>query len=105
MLRFPKQADPSAVAPSSPIVLLPRFAVLLGFTLPSDESSTDVRGLLWSTTEIRGIPSPFRSALREWSGPNSPKSLATMASADFSLRRVMHPLGVILSNAKRDLPR
>jgi len=34
MLRFPKQADLSAVALSSPVVPFPRFAVLLGFTLP-----------------------------------------------------------------------
>ena len=41
-----------------------RFAVLLGFTLPSSESSADQRGLLWSTAEIRSMRSPFRSALR-----------------------------------------
>ena len=83
------QATPSAVAISSPSVLVPHFAVLLGFTLPSSESSADERGHLWSTTEIRGIRSPFRSALHEWSG--EPKSLATMASADFSLRRAHIP--------------
>ena len=63
-LRFPVPADLSAAACSSPIVSFPRFAVLLGFTLPSSESSADVRGHLWNTTEIRSIRSPFRSALR-----------------------------------------
>ena len=73
MLRFPEQADPKAVARSSPVVPVPHFAVLWGFTLPSSESSADGRGLLWNTIEIRSIPSPFRSALREWSGkPKSP---------------------------------
>ena len=59
MLRFPRQADLSAVALSSPTVLVPHFAVLLGFTLPSSESSADVRGLLWNTTEIRSMPFSF----------------------------------------------
>ena len=63
-LRFPKQADLSAVACSSAIVLVPRFAVLSGCTLFSSESSADLRGHLWSTTEIHSIRSPFRSALR-----------------------------------------
>ncbi len=53
MLRFPAQADLKAAALSSPIVPVPHFAVLLGFTLPSSESSADVRGHLWNTIEIR----------------------------------------------------
>ena len=73
-LRCPEQADLSAEAPSSPSVPFPHFAVLLGFTLPSSESSADVRGHLGNTIEIRGMHSPFRSALRKVSGPPAPKS-------------------------------
>ena len=67
-LRFPERADLWVVAVSSPAVPVPHFAVLLGFTLSSSESSADGRGLLWNTSEIRSIPSPFRSALGGWSG-------------------------------------
>ena len=68
-LRLPEEADLSTVAPSSPIVAFPHCAVLSGFTLSSDTSSADQRGLLGTTIEIRGISSPFRSALPEGSAP------------------------------------
>ena len=86
-LRFPKQADLSAVAFSSPAVPFPHFAVLSGFTLSSSESSTGLRGRLWNTTEIWCVPSPFRSVLRARGGPRAPRLCATTTSADFSRRR------------------
>src|SRR4030042_669289 len=63
-LRFPEQADLSTEAPSSPSVPGPHFTVRSGITLPSSESSADVRGHLGSAPEIRGMHSPLRSALR-----------------------------------------
>ena len=92
-LRFPVQADLSAVVRSSPIVSVPRFAVLSGCTLCFSESSADVRGHLWNTIEIRTIPSPFRSALRIGAvhGPRSPPLLwpllTSRSAVDNSPRR------------------
>ena len=55
-LRFPKQADLSVVAFSSPAVPVPHFAVLSGFTLSSGESSVRAAGApisLTNSTDLR----------------------------------------------------
>src|ERR1035437_10210557 len=91
-LRFPERADLSAAVsfvagrayPTSP----PRWASPAGFRR---ELRFGLRGHLWSTTEIRNLPSPFRSVLHDWGGPHSPKPVASMTAADFSLRRRQLP--------------
>src|SRR5687767_5986072 len=55
----------------------------------------------WLSHGARTIRSPLRLALHEWGGPPSPKPIATLAAADFSLRGGP----VALSGVRRDLPR
>lgn len=67
-----------------------------------DESSADVRGHLWSTTESHNVPSPLRSVLRGWGGRRWPKPIATTTLADFSLHREPLP-GVSLFQARGEI--
>ena len=103
-LRFPSASGPECSGAFVAERVYLRRVVLSSFTRTLQRWPCRGRHLE-HTSEIRDIHSPFRSALRIEAVRGAPKLAATVASADFSLRRVILPLDVVLSDMRRDLPR
>jgi len=110
--RFERLMDWVCGAPSWTKRLLPAVGASSPHSIPRASPYSSCVGpcrsrhLRQCTSEVRSVRPPFRSALRRWGwvqAPSAPQP-TTMASADFSLRRVQSPIGVPLSEARRDLP-
>ena len=101
-LRFPNKADLSVEIPSSPSACSPLRCTLEFHSYPPTRAPPRRTSGAHDRDSRHALSLPFGPSHR--GGLSYPKPSAPMASADFSLRRLMLPVDVPLSEAKRDLP-